>query len=202
MLRKRTDEFAAVNYFEKAVIELPEIMETILDVREKLNRNFYDHPDWYGQYFENINSEYWSLLTFARLHTLEILGEISFYCIDVGAFPSKDKSVKLNNQKLKRGLPHYAYSVFNGGTGDNDGYIQWTKSIYLYSYDINNIKHGIILPPGRCPLEVGYTKYETTYRHLFSENVLARWPYERDYIIIMGLTNPKNYIRNMNWIPV
>ena len=187
-------EAASRRYFEKSMIEASsDTMNIILRYSEMLSKHKIPDAIWFGQSFRS-EYQYWNILQFARLHTMMLLGEISFIVIDINHYPLADKEVIRNTEILDKNLPEPFTARFTGGYGENDGNIYWNKDISLSVVDYEGKEHGITMKPGGCSFEVGFTEFETSYFHLFSRGALARWPHECNYIVVMSFTYPHKWI--------
>ncbi len=141
----------------------------VLDVREKLRKNFYEDSDFFFQNHRDdvaIGDAY----MFSILWTLLQNGKICWFNIPVGDAPSADHFVEENNEKLSK-LPKPYSAVFWSSSKDEDGSFCWGKR--------------------SAPLEVGTTSAFTTWHRLcFRSASVARWPYGRDFIRLLRLRDP------------
>lgn len=153
------------------------------DVLIKIKSGFYENLEIFGQHFMSYSLA--DAMNYADLHTFGCTGQIFFAVINVEHAPYSDDAIEENNRILQD-IPQPFTALFNSGLGDCDGYLKWNSPIKVKAFNIlTNKTTSKILPLGRCPLEVGYTRIETTKLHLFSEHFLARWPYNDKYITLM-----------------
>jgi hypothetical protein len=118
-------------------------------------------------------------------------GILAFVSVEVGAGPESDQSVELNNQIL-RGVPAGFSAEFEPGRGTgtlDDGRFSWRLPIRAETY-VDGRRVALAQPAGGCPLEVGYTRASRTLRHLIEHGALARWPYDREKILL-GILTPR-----------
>ena len=126
-------------------------------------------------------------MAFSKLHVWLCTGQLLAAKIHVGNHPTADAAEVQNNVKLAH-LPEPFTAHFFSGAGDNDGYVKWSKPIDV-DIVLNQTGQHITetLEPASAPMEVGYTKFETTVFHLGAEGKLARWPYGDEYITLLYL---------------
>lgn len=136
-----------------------------IDIVTQRDRGFYDLYDAY---------------TFGQIHSYIVTGEILVQQIWLGAVPSNDAAQEANNEKLKK-LPMPFKAHFRGGQGDDDGTLEWVEPFHV---------QGVELKPRAVALEVGDTRPATTWRHLFHEKFLARWPYGHTSIWLLHRVTP------------
>jgi len=181
-------------------------------VAEYVNNLMLVQPHWetiLRQYLLRLKSGYWSqsyidsifqigrgsldlcvAFCFANLHSWIGIGKILLADIALGTKPVQDKEVAENNKRLVN-LPYPFSGRFWGGTDDCDGYIKWSEPIEFGQIDCTGREIAATISPRSLPLEVGYTKPDTTLYHIIRENGLARWPYESEYIHL--------FVRNPHW---
>ena len=191
----KVGEGGSRRYFQRAMQNHPGLMNDILTFSDMLAEGKYPNYVWFGQVFRT-DFEYWNILTFARLQTMKMTGELVFAQLEIGYQPLFDIREKENESILNNNINEYFRAKVVGGNGDNDGTLSWSESIELRGENENGDEISLVLPPGSCSLEIGMTEFETTYYHLFTNYVVARWPYERDYVVLIALTDPMKYIGN------
>ncbi len=154
---------------------------------KNIKKNYYTDIDWFGQYWDNSFINVADAHTFGMLHSWAGSGNLTFCTLYVNHTPNADKDIGWNNGVLQNLPKPFNGKYGGGGNADDDGWISWNEPIKLNVFDINGIEHRKELNPGKCPLEVGYTKFIRTYFHLAFERILARWPYGSNKIIVMKL---------------
>lgn len=181
----------------------------LYDVLRKMRSGFYDQSwvDVVVQKHYDSAYDIYDAWVFANVHTLVGIGDILYTVVGVGATPGGNNSIEENNNKLwgvsaerilvnerdepvRRFVPGMFRAKFipsYGATGsDGDGYIEWTRKITMGSINPETgERNRRSFPPGQALLEVGSTKATTTWLHLHQSRMLARWPYDSEYIYIL-----------------
>lgn len=119
---------------------------------------------------------------FALLHGAIFHGVLHVGVIDVGAPPGRDDDDVGNNAKLRALQPtgfaaEFAPAV-HGAPEDGDGFVWWNNPITVAQYAPDGTASPVEIDPMSVALEVGYTDVTTTFRHVWYEQGLARWPYD------------------------
>lgn len=121
---------------------------------------------------------------FALVHTGLCKGRILSAQVVVGQVPSMDRDLARNNPVLSS-LPFpFSSSGVRGGTGGNDGSLEWRECVKFGQVTHNGTEVVKYVNPMTVPLEVGYTDGSTTVKHLIESRALARWPYDSKQIHI------------------
>ncbi len=128
-------------------------------------------------------------------------GEILWTSFNVGCKPSANDATFENMQalteladrmfvsmgksgtKMHNGLIGATFDGFTASVGD--GLFKWNEPIEVGCQN-NNVVRSKMLEPSACVLEVGTTEITTTYFHLQSSKMLARWPYDSDTIYLFS----------------
>lgn len=118
-------------------------------------------------------------------------GKLKMVGIQTAGPPGADEDRAGNNAKISD-LPRPFTAKFFGGSGDNDGFLEWTAAAFVNHFDCELKarpgyqcrKHAAKLRPGFAPLEVGTTTAATTFMHLCF-GPLARWPYGSEAIFLL-----------------
>jgi len=178
-------------YIEDFMIENPNLAKIIYDYKKHLRsqksssfQNLVYQRDRYRD-SEESNSDAYQDLWF--------LGQKNIYLLAIPTeeSPLSDKD-KIGNNEILEKLSYPFEAHFEGGCGDFDGIFKWKESIYAFNYyeeRVNKKWEKLLLKPGSCSLEVGYTKGVTTKLHLSQSRFLARWPYEHKYIWLIYWDN-------------
>jgi len=119
-------------------------------------------------------------------------GEIGACTIPVGTTPGPDRDVEGNSAKLK-GLPPLFRAEFipqSGGSAEDDGRFKWVREVgvwrkWLLPDDSEREEAWWVEPGHALPLEVGTTSVSKTLFHLRGRGGVARWPYDRDRLILL-----------------
>lgn len=183
-------------YIKDYLLENPEYAEYLFRYMKNLQHHEFGtmqdivyQRDQYRSLEENLSDAFQDLWF---LHQKNIY----LLAIPTEEAPLSDKNKIENNRILKKlSYPFEAY--FEGGWGDSDGGFKWKEPIYVYNYyedHVNKKWEKLLLNPGSCSLEVGYTKAVTTKIHLFRSRFLARWPYEHKYIWLIYWDNHENLV--------
>jgi hypothetical protein len=175
-----------IRAFQKLCIENSDYAMVASEYYSKILSGYYENIEWYGQYFDIAAarmdlSDAWM---WAVIHTNSAIGNITYCYVEVGYEPQKDRYVDENNALLN-GLPEGFRGEFWGELADSDGRLYWDTPIDAAVTTYNGDKIEKHIEPSFAPLEVGYTKFETTWMHLMSQKCLARWPYGSKDILLM-----------------
>lgn len=149
---------------------------------------------------------------FSQIWTGLCYGEILWTTIEVGDTPLADRNHDDNNailQSLQAKIWGKTNSLnqmthakakfsafFIGGNDIGDGYFEWHMPLSVGIVSPFKGRREIEIPPGRAPLEIGYTSVSTTMYHLNLERCLARWPYESKLIHVFYCTDDWRLIGN------
>jgi len=181
------------NYITDILLENPKWAEILFLYMKNIQHHKFGtmqdivyQRDRYRSLEENLSDAYQDLWFLHRK-------DIYLKGINFGKSPYPDKEKLLNNEALEK-LPYPFEAHFKGGCGDDDGIFKWKEPIYLINYyEMNKNKKlkKLLLEPGSCSLEVGYTKAVTTKIHLSRSRFLARWPYEHPRIWLIYWDNHK-----------
>jgi len=137
---------------------------------------------------------------FSDLWTKIFTGEILWTSFHIGRKPEANDSANnarvLNELKgslflstgdtggkMHRGLIDANFEGESASVGD--GLFNWREPVEV-GCNNNQVVRSKILPAGHCVLEVGTTEITTTYFHLKSSKMLARWPYDSDTIYLFS----------------
>lgn len=175
---------ASEKHFEELADESPEIVWPIVNHYKKFLRdNGYDY-DIFGQYHQERFITPAEIYDYANIRFWMDTGALTGTIIYLGEYPSIDKEISDNNNKLSA-LQNGIKAKFFGGLGDDDGYLKGDIQLTLTN-DVAGVKRAL-QPKWSAPLEVGYTSYTRSYCHLLMEGYLARWPYESKNIYLFAL---------------
>lgn len=180
-----------MEYAETALVqkleEDPRWAEIICDGFVKLKCGFWS-PDYVAVIMDRWggSTTFGDVYCFLQVHAMLSSGRVLRTGIEVGAGPYSDR-FRAENNRLLANLPRPFSGKFLGGQGDSDGSIKWSKPIEADGILHDGEVREAMIPPGRAPLEVGYTTAETTLRHLRMSGSLARWPYDAHQITILHL---------------
>lgn len=119
---------------------------------------------------------------FAQFHTMIQTGKLAVCKVDVGVTPSMDTDIAVNNARLSAINSAFKAEFWSGKRGA-DGSLSWGEPITVNVY--GRTKQSAELPPGRLPLEIGYTSARTTFQHIRLHAGVARWPYDATVITIL-----------------
>ncbi len=158
------------------------------DVISKLLSEHFDraYVETFGQFNERWNSiTPEDAYSFALLHADAMQGKLCKFQIQVGCGPYANADVD-ENQNILNGLPYPFKGVFtpeSGCSAQSDGTLEWTEPIVAPSYDADTNTFELVeLPPGDLMLEVGTTRFLTSFVHIKYDMGIARWPYNHNYI--------------------
>ncbi len=166
-------------------------------VLERLIRNLNGWDDHQGA-LDDVVSQPWGNSrrdwydAAAQLEVAQYL-QVGWYVlavVSVGEEPGRDRDVAGNQSKLDR-LPAPYSAQCGSGTGDNDGRLGWSDSVFVEHHMQDNERVVVNFGPTDVPLEIGHTDPATTIWHLWEEGSVARWPYGHDRITLLLAT----------WIP-
>lgn len=128
------------------------------------------------------------LAAFACTHAMINGGSAAFVGVQTLGAPRQDSEREANAAALAS-LPHpFIASVWmHQHNADNDGMVTWSEPIKVQAATgrIEQRENGSTapipvqfeIPPGRVPLEIGFTKPSATWAHIAGEGGVARWPY-------------------------
>lgn len=155
----------------------------------KRNDNEFTQNNVFGQLFWKQPLDEIELDSLAQILSWMEEGLLTACVIQVGETPGADKDEDGANQQALENLPDGFTGVWGGGgNADDDGYIEFHKPINL-NLIIAGVEHRTTLSPDsiyyHAPLEVGYTLYSTSFWHLFESGMLARWPYDSEFIYLL-----------------
>ncbi len=162
----------------------PALAATVAQYCRRMNDGEYDR-----EYLDTLMQKPWGFYDFydawgfSQVHSRLCIGEIVATKVQVGVGPAKDKEFEENNARLAD-LPNGFQAKFLGGSGDNDGHIEWSMDIELGQYLPDGKPIRFRMKPGRASLEVGFTELSSTMLHLQMEGALARWPYDQKWITL------------------
>lgn len=181
--------YGATYAMERAIDEHPEIGRAIVEARRSLRANDrYDRTvvDFVFQnHYSDVSME--DAYAFAFVWSLYMGGRLFIARVPVGACPEADRRVDVNDETLRRNLPHGFRSVVWGGKYDCDGKLSWDFEIGLRGHiekDDGAVVSKCFFEPGDAPLEIGTTHASRSVTHLQQSRALARWPYGRDFILL------------------
>jgi hypothetical protein len=171
---------------ESAIRSDPRFAIEILDVRQRMLDGFYKpdalvdaigSPTHWSRHDDLLHA-YGFMLMWCHIMS----GQAAVRYVDVGHFPSMDKSREPNRLKLQNLSAPFSARVWDGGRNDDDGCFSWSAPI-----EVNRDGSGVELydRSGSVPLEIGETRVSRTLLHFRSENGVARWPYEHDKIVLI-----------------
>jgi hypothetical protein len=146
----------------------------IAEVFSRMNEGFWSqwYLDMIFQHF--MGFDFYDAYLFACIHA-EICQRYTITEIPLGFGPRGDRFEKENNELLAK-LPEGYSGRFIGGKGYSDGSIRVSYPILPTTKE----------DPHIFPLEVGYTKIDTTWEHLFMRSQqLARWPYNSKSVFLI-----------------
>jgi hypothetical protein len=165
------------------------------DTLRKVRQGWYDAA-WQDVFFQ-VYSRPLTLedaFGFALCWSDLVAGKIAYCRLDIGHRPHRDSAVESNNRLLDK-LKHLSDDTgeidlfeghFQGGAGDNDGWVRAKRAITMNCHDAASQKLNIVKAAAeQYPLEVGYTEVGTTLGHLRREGMLARWPYGSESIYLL-----------------
>ncbi|MFD2114763.1 hypothetical protein ACFSTH_02545 [Paenibacillus yanchengensis] len=113
-------------------------------------------------------------------------GKLYYKKVHVGCSPSPDSQIDQNNQKLSMlSYPYKAIFIPSTGRGaEDDGYFESkSKSTFLLRKSgKSEVEEEVFI--GKLRLEVGTTESHTTYKHIFVDGGVARWPYNSNDIYL------------------
>jgi len=136
------------------------------------------------------NCDIYAAYCFAHFHAWVSIGKVLAATVELGLEPSEDKAISEMNEKLGS-LPKPFTGAFWGGSDTQDGFIKWTEPIELGQIDCTGREIVATVKPKCIPLEVGWTRPDTTIYHILGDGGLARWPYRSKNIYL--------FVRNPNW---
>lgn len=111
--------------------------------------------------------------------------------------PGEDRCTCANEQKPAhtKCLETSPFSAkFIGGLGDDDGSLSWNRSTLFTAGSSWNDQSEVEIKERQVPLEVGYTRSETTFKHIILETGVARWPYGSKWITILVPVAPEFFL--------
>jgi hypothetical protein len=186
MAQSVTEQLLNLDYF---LVENVQWASVLYDYLGKMRKGYFE-----GWYLASILQKHvrsrddlydlYDAYYFALVHTGLCRGRILSAQVVVGQMPSMDRDLARNNPVLSS-LPFpFSSPGVRGGTGGNDGSLEWRESVRFGQITHNGIEGGKYVDPMMVPLEVGYTDGSTTVKHLIESRALARWPLfsERIYI--------------------
>jgi hypothetical protein len=174
------------------------------NVRDKLRRGEFEQPfaDAIVQQFTERGHQIdlGAAWVFAQVWAKIMLGDIAVITVDVGSGPHGDRFRKENQEVLDLGMSD-AFTLCTSQVPDHaqtatffahvdqeqncsdrgDGSIGWSTPIVM---DRGGTQW-TCGPRRWVPLEIGYTRVETTWIHLRRFGALARWPYGSSKIAIL-----------------
>lgn len=177
----------------------PEIAAEMHKIKYKIRKGYYD-KNYIDSIFQlDIRSQFdaHDVYFFYLIHEAILSGKIIKTEVYVKETPFADKDIENNNRVLKNNLPLFFEAKFNPTYGygyNDDGKLKWTKPLFFEKTTLNEkneqVKQFVKVGPRSTPLEVGTTKPETTFLHLFKDNTcLSRWAYNSDSISIFCNTD-------------
>jgi hypothetical protein len=157
----------------------------------RLRSGFWDN-DYVKSLFQLAygNTDVYAAYCFAHVHAWIGIGKVLMAAIDIGLEPLADHMVEENNNLLAA-LPSPFFGAFWGSNHDSDGYIKWNESVEFGQMDCTGREIVVAIRPYSLPLEVGFTRPDTTVYHILRERGVARWPYGSKRIHLL--------VRNPNW---
>lgn len=158
---------------------------------------FLKNNHWPAWYVEIIMQNYRAttdpadILAFVHVHCYIVAGKVWTCELEVHHEPFGDSEIDQNNRILKNHLPDIFTGEFipeKGRGARSDGYIE-AKSDFTVTdaWSINEQTTSRLAATRIFPLEVGYTKSYTTYRHLVENGSVARWPYGSKKIYLLDM---------------
>lgn len=199
--------------------ENPEYASLLYSIKSKIHKGFFKQE--YLDIIFQLDNRFGMLKIedvyyFSKIHADLLLGKIVKMEFEINETPFPNKEIEENNRALKN-LPDFVEAEFSptcGATYNDDGYLQINKPIIFEQTLINEKKDAykkiIKLENIVFPLEVGTTKAETTFSHLYVDGrSLARWPYDSKNVTLLykinneedvdkKLVTYKEYINEMN----
>lgn len=133
------------------------------------------------------------LLSVYNIYKMAFSGELLFSYIWVGMEPSKDQARERQQSILNKINNNFSAIVYPNQKTGEDGRLVWEKPIHLIKYtgDMTSeasIIDSVFIPPGDCPLEIGYYDSIRLYRDLspsHQSQFLARFPYGHSKILLL-----------------
>jgi hypothetical protein len=195
------------NHFQELVMAEPEWARLMEIVRRRLRDGFY--PEWFVEAcFQHwVDTTPAELLVFSDLYIRWITGQLCICRVSVDSEPGPDQDKASNQQRLDTGLPQgFSALVRNGPGGGDDGDFSWNRELRLTRTTVQPDESDKVelwpLAAGWGSLEIGYTKVERTYFHLYQKRILARWPYgSKDVVLIAAHSSFKESERLNNFWP-
>jgi len=136
------------------------------------------------------NVDVYAAYCFAHFHSWVSIGKVLMAAVDIGCEPKEDSDISGNHAMLQS-LPKPFSAAFWGGHDDCDGYVKWSEPIEFGQIDCTGREIVVEIPPKSIPLEVGWTRPDSSIYHILREKGLARWAYSSKRIYL--------FVRNPNW---
>lgn len=174
---------------EENIKENKEWVTLLYDISIKMEKGFYKDLDTLGQLFHDsfdLVDAYAFMCVWGRIYT----GEILTAKIHVGNGPYMNSQIEGNNILLSD-LPKPFVAEFWGGLELSDGLLRWEKQIQVGQIIGDGTEKRETIAASVAPLEVGLTKFENSYYHLWQQRSLARWPYDDEFITLFVVVDDK-----------
>jgi hypothetical protein len=172
----------------------PETARMLLNLRDRMNKGIYDREYIELAVSRGYRATRYSLVdayTFGNLIFKLWSGRIMLCRVGFKGFvvgPCRDRMVEGNNELLSL-LCHPFKGRFDGGLGDDDGHIEWTRTIKLtrmIDHCDGRIDVEQVRVKSTCiPLEVGDLHNGAWFWHMGMRSGMARWPYKCERVTVI-----------------
>lgn len=183
-------KLALINGTEKAILDQESakiLVDTVNRIRGGEYPKSYVDALFQKSSFSSPFIDLYDAYGFAKVHHLVYSGQMGVFCIRVGKEPVSDRKIQEMNSILEA-LPPPFNAKHYGGPQDEDGYICWDSPVHcvvtVKEDGILRRMYSIARPTQYCPLEIGYNGIDKTLHTLLFDGMLARWPYESEYIYV------------------
>ena len=204
-----THEQAVINKVDELMLDA-DWAQMLAQTLKRLKENFYGF-DYVSAIFQNFERagkvSIYDAYAFLMIHSDIHLGRVLIRCVNLNATPGGDSAQK-NSDVIAR-IKSPFRGAFDGGPGDQDGYIAWKTPVIFQRHACAHLKEivnqcpteSVTIGPSNVPLEVGYTKASRTLMHLRGDRGVARWAYGSKYLWIFYAENKSYALPSVSYVP-